>query len=126
MPPCLPALLPSRLPAAYSMPENAESVKLLRVTIREDFSLQMADMVGGWAGGSVGGWVGGLDGCWGLDWVGGCIAGLMDGICEQPLPSSPWHPAFCPAVCSLRPRLTPSTRHAPCLSCSWSRTSRTP
>jgi hypothetical protein len=33
------------------MPANAESVKLLRVTIREDFSLQMADMVGGWVAG---------------------------------------------------------------------------
>lgn len=34
-------------PAAYTMPDDAGHVKLMRVTIREDFSIGMADMVGG-------------------------------------------------------------------------------
>lgn len=29
------------------MPANAEHVKLMRITIREDFSIAMTDMVGG-------------------------------------------------------------------------------
>lgn len=42
-----------RAPAAYSMPANAEHVKLMRVTIREDFSIAMTDMVGGLGLGSA-------------------------------------------------------------------------
>ena len=34
---------------AFTMPENAENVKVLRITIREDLSVQMADKVG-WFG----------------------------------------------------------------------------
>lgn len=30
---------------AYKMPEGAEHVKLMRITIREDFSMTMADLV---------------------------------------------------------------------------------
>jgi S-adenosylmethionine synthetase len=30
---------------AYKMPEGAEHVKLMRITIREDFSMTMADQV---------------------------------------------------------------------------------